>query len=62
FRSNVDQNLITSKTNKYTITLDVNHPLADQNLFFAGKVIETREATSEEIDHGHVHGKGGHQH
>ncbi len=45
-----------------TITLDVNHPLADQNLFFAGKVIETREATSEEIDHGHVHGKGGHQH
>ncbi len=45
-----------------TITLDVNHPLADQNLFFAGKVIETREATSEEIDHGHVHGEGGHQH
>ena len=48
--------------NEKTITLDVNHPLADQNLYFTGKVIDVREATSEEIDHGHVHGKGGHQH
>jgi FKBP-type peptidyl-prolyl cis-trans isomerase SlyD len=48
--------------NDTTIKLDVNHPLADQNLYFTGKVIDVRKPTSEEIDHGHVHGEGGHQH
>lgn len=48
--------------NEETITADVNHPLADQDLHFTGKVVENREATTEELDHGHVHGPGGHQH
>jgi FKBP-type peptidyl-prolyl cis-trans isomerase SlyD len=48
--------------NKETITVDVNHPLADQNLHFTGTVKEVREATSEELEHGHVHGPGGHDH
>ena len=48
--------------NEKTITFDVNHPLADQDLHFTGKVIGVREATPEELDHGHVHGPGGHQH
>jgi len=48
--------------NDATIKLDVNHPLADQNLYFTGKVIDVRKPTSEEIEHGHVHGEGGHQH
>ena len=45
-----------------TVILDFNHPLAGENLFFAGKVIEVREASEEEQSHGHVHGEGGHQH
>ena len=48
--------------NEKTITVDLNHPLADQNLFFTGKVVEVRAATTEEVEHGHVHGPGGHQH
>ena len=48
--------------NKTTITVDVNHPLADQDLHFSGKVIEVREATAEELEHGHVHGPGGQDH
>lgn len=48
--------------NEKTVTADVNHPLAGQDLHFTGKVVESREATAEELDHGHVHGAGGHQH
>jgi len=45
-----------------TITVDGNHPLAGQSLNFAIEVTEVREATQEEIEHGHVHGPGGHHH
>ena len=48
--------------NEETITADVNHPLADQDLHFTGNIVEVREATAEELDHGHVHGPGGHEH
>ena len=44
------------------VLLDFNHPLAGVNLFFKGEILEVREATEEEIQHGHVHGEGGHQH
>lgn len=44
------------------ITVDGNHPLAGKNLNFGVKVVDVREATSEELDHGHVHGPGGHHH
>lgn len=44
------------------IKLDFNHPLADKTLHFTGKIIEVREATKEELDHGHAHGLGGHNH
>ncbi|MBI9053028.1 MAG: peptidylprolyl isomerase [Bacteroidales bacterium] len=37
------------------VTMDFNHPLAGDNLYFSGNVIEVREATKEEIEHGHVH-------
>ncbi|MBV8855001.1 MAG: peptidylprolyl isomerase [Sinobacteraceae bacterium] len=42
------------------VTLDGNHPLAGQNLNFDIVIAEVREATAEEISHGHVHGPGGH--
>jgi len=44
------------------VTVDGNHPLAGLDLHFDVKVVEVREASAEEIEHGHVHGAGGHQH
>jgi len=44
------------------VEMDFNHPLAGFNLHFIGEVLDVREATQEELDHGHVHGEGGHHH
>jgi len=44
------------------VTLDINHPLAGLTLHFDVEIMDIRDATSEELDHGHVHGPGGHQH
>lgn len=44
------------------VKLDANHPLAGQRLFFEVEVVEKRAATAEEVEHGHVHGPGGHHH
>jgi len=41
------------------VTIDANHPLAGQTLNFDVEVISVRDATSEELEHGHVHGAGG---
>ncbi len=43
-----------------SVVMDFNHPLAGQDLFFTGKIEMIREATAEEISHGHVHGHGHH--
>lgn len=44
------------------VTVDGNHPLAGKTLNFNATVTDVRAATKEELDHGHVHGAGGHQH
>jgi len=44
------------------VTVDGNHPLAGEVLNFDVEVAEVREATQEELEHGHVHGPGGHHH
>ena len=44
------------------VTIDGNHPLADETLNFDVKVVDVRDASAEELDHGHVHGSGGHHH
>lgn len=45
-----------------TVTVDANHPLAGVELKFDVEVLDVRDATSDEIAHGHVHGAGGHHH
>ena len=44
------------------ISLNGNHPLAGMDLTFDVEITEKRDATEEEIAHGHAHGVGGHQH
>lgn len=54
--------LVVAKIEGDDITVDPNHPLAGKTLNFSGSVIEVRDATEEELSHGHVHGEGGHHH
>ena len=44
------------------VTVDFNHALAGKSLKFNVEVVEIRDATEEEIAHGHAHGPGGHHH
>ncbi len=44
------------------VFLDGNHPLAGQDLVFDVEIMELREATAEELQHGHAHGPEGHGH
>lgn len=45
-----------------TVKMDFNHVLAGKSLHFAGEVVEVREASKEELEHGHVHGPEEHNH
>ena len=51
-----------SKIDGDEVTLDLNHPLAGQTLYFDVEIMDVRTAEQDELDHGHVHGPGGHQH
>ncbi|MCD9097848.1 peptidylprolyl isomerase [Luteimonas fraxinea] len=44
------------------VDVDLNHPMAGKDLQFDIEIVEVREASTEEVEHGHVHGDGGHQH
>jgi FKBP-type peptidyl-prolyl cis-trans isomerase SlyD len=46
------------KVEDKNVRLDLNHPLAGKDLHFSVKVVNLRDATVEEIEHGHVHGPG----
>lgn len=50
------------KVGMSVVDVDLNHPMAGKDLHFDIEVVEVREASAEEIEHGHVHGEGGHEH
>jgi len=50
------------KVGRFHADVDANHPLAGETLTFDVEVLSVREASAEEISHGHVHGPGGHHH
>ncbi len=51
-----------TKVSDTHVTIDGNHPLAGEDLTFEVEIDSTREATKEELQHGHAHGPGGHNH
>jgi len=58
-----EQHIATvTKVENNMVSVDMNHPLADLTLHFDVEVMDAREATAEELEHGHVHGPGGHHH
>lgn len=50
------------KVGSKVVDVDLNHPRAGQTLTFAIDVVSVRDATPEELSHGHAHGPGGHHH
>ena len=50
------------KVGHSVVDVDLNHPMAGKDLEFDIEIVEVREASTEEIEHGHVHGDGGHHH
>ena len=55
-------NLVITEVNGDLVTVDANHPLAGKSLKFEVTVEDVRDASEEEMAHGHVHGPGGHEH
>lgn len=53
---------VVLKVGKFNVDIDSNHPLAGKLLTFEIEVVDVREATEEELAHGHAHGAGGHHH
>ena len=51
-----------TKVDGEEVTVDGNHPLAGETLSFAVEITDVRDASDEELEHGHVHGEGGHEH
>ncbi|MGQ9425010.1 FKBP-type peptidyl-prolyl cis-trans isomerase [Gilvimarinus sp. F26214L] len=56
------RHVVVVKAGKFTVDVDTNHPLAGIALDYEIKIESIRDASAEEIAHGHVHGPGGHHH
>ena len=60
-----DENVVIAtilEVKEKEVVIDENHPLAGMTIIFEGKVVEVREATEEEISHGHIHSGDDHHH
>lgn len=55
------RSVVVSKVGKFNADVDFNHPLAGRTLYYEVEVVAVRDASAEEVAHGHVHGPGGHQ-
>lgn len=55
------QHIVVTEVNGDQVTVDGNHPMAGKTLHFDVEVVSVRDATEQEIEHGHVH-DGGHDH
>ncbi|HLT73012.1 MAG TPA: peptidylprolyl isomerase [Cyclobacteriaceae bacterium] len=62
FSTNRGETVTVTEVGTESVTVDGNHPLAGVELNFEVEVVEVRNATPDELQHGHVHGPGGHQH
>ena len=54
--------VVVVKAGRFNVDVDTNHPLAGKTLKFEVEIGEVRDASAEELSHGHAHGAGGHQH
>ena len=62
FQADTDQGPRTVEVTEVTedmVSIDANHPLAGMALQFVGEIVAIREATEEELAHGHIHQGGG---
>jgi FKBP-type peptidyl-prolyl cis-trans isomerase SlyD len=56
------QHIVVTAVEGDQVTVDGNHPMAGKTLHFAVEVISVRDATAEEVAHGHVHDGDDHHH
>ncbi|MFH7564657.1 FKBP-type peptidyl-prolyl cis-trans isomerase [Oceanimonas smirnovii] len=59
---NGPRQIVVVKVGRFMADVDLNHLLAGRTLTFDLEVVSVRAATAEELEHGHAHGEGGHQH
>ncbi len=56
-----EQHIVVTAVDGDQVTIDANHPMAGKTLHFAVEIVNVRDASEEEIEHGHVH-DGSHDH
>lgn len=56
------RHVLVAKVGHKFADVDTNHPMAGKTLTFDVEIVAVREATAEELSHGHAHGVGGHHH
>ena len=53
---------VVAKVGRFNLDVDMNHPLAGKTLTFEVSITAVRDATADELSHGHAHGIDGHHH
>jgi len=50
-----EQHIVVTAVDGDQVTIDANHPMAGKTLHFAVEIVSVRDASAEEVEHGHVH-------